>query len=199
MASWKIDPAHTDISFSATHMMVTTVRGKFHSVGGEVALDETDPPASRAEITIDAASISTGFAARDQHLRSPDFLDVQQFPAIRFVTTRIAALSDERFRIDGELTIRDASRPVTFDADFLGFYTGLKGGRRAGFRASLEINRRDWGLAWNVALEKGGWLVGDQIGIALDVALEEAVVAADESPSGATPAPEATREPAAVS
>jgi polyisoprenoid-binding protein YceI len=188
MPTWNIDPAHTDISFSAKHMMVTTVRGKFHSVDGQVVIDETEPSRSRADITIDPASLSTGFDARDQHLRSPDFFDVERFPAIRFVSTTIRPLSEDRFRVEGELTIRDVARAVVFDAEFLGFYVGLQGNRRAGFSAHLTLDRKDWGLTWNVALERGGWLVGDKISIDLDVAVELPVAASAVDQAGANAA-----------
>ena len=184
--TFKIDPAHTDIAFSAKHMMVTTVRGKFDGVDGELHLDETEPTRSTGEIRVQTASLSTGFEARDQHLRSADFFDVEHHPFIVFRSTAIEQRDDDRFRITGDLTIRETTRPVTLEAELLGFYPGLDGGRRVGLSARTKINRKDWGLNWNVALESGGWLVGEEIKLEIDVAATEAAAsAADAAVEGA--------------
>jgi polyisoprenoid-binding protein YceI len=173
--AWTIDAAHTDILFSAKHMMVTTVRGKFHDVDGTLFLDENDPTRSSADIRITAASLSTGVDPRDAHLRSADFLDADNYPFIDFRSTAVEHVKGDAYRITGELTIRETTRPVTFDATFLGFYAGMQGGRRAGLSARTRINRKDWGLGWNVALEAGGWLVGEDVTIEIEVAVEQAV------------------------
>jgi polyisoprenoid-binding protein YceI len=181
MATFAIDPAHTDVLFSAKHMMVTTVRGTFTDVSGSIDIDETEPTASSATLTVKAASVDTGFAARDNHLRSGDFFAVETFPEIRVVSTKIQAKGGKGgndFVVTADVTIKDITRPVDFDVEFLGFYTGMDGGRRAGFSAKAKVNRKDWGLDWNVALEAGGWLVGDQIKLDVDVALQESIALA---------------------
>jgi polyisoprenoid-binding protein YceI len=171
---WTIDPAHTDILFSAKHMMVTTVRGKFHEVDGTLVLDESDPTRSSGGIRIGAASLNTGSAQRDGHLRSADFFDAERHPWITFRSTAVEHTGGDEYRVTGDLTIRETTRPATFDATFLGFYTGMQGGRRAGIAARTTLNRKDWGLGWNVALEAGGWLVGEEVTIEIEVAVDEA-------------------------
>lgn len=171
---WTIDQAHTDILFSAKHMMVTTVRGKFHEVDGTLVLDESDPTRSAGEIRIAAASLNTGAAPRDAHLRSADFFDAEHHPWITFRSTAVEHVAGDEYRVTGDLTIRETTRPATFDATFLGFYTGMQGGRRAGIAARTRLNRKDWGLGWNVALEAGGWLVGEDVTIEIEVAVDQA-------------------------
>ncbi len=171
--TWAIDPAHTDVLFTATHMMVTRVRGKFTDVAGRLVLDEDDPTRSQAEVTIKAASIDTGVAARDEHLRSPDFFDVANHPEITFRSTAIERRDDSSYRVVGDLTIKGVTRAVELDVTVLGFYRSMQGARRVGFSGSTKINREDWGLTWNVALEAGGWLVGKEIRIEFEVAAEE--------------------------
>ena len=181
MATFAIDPAHTDVLFSAKHMMVTTVRGTFTDVSGTIDIDETEPTASKAELTVKAASVDTGFGARDTHLRSGDFFAVEAYPEIRVVSTKIqpkGGMSGNDFVVTADVTIKDVTKPVDFDVEFLGFYTGMDGSRRAGFSAKAKVNRKDWGLDWNVALEAGGWLVGDQIKLEVDVALQESIALA---------------------
>lgn len=171
--TWMIDPAHTDVLFSVTHMMVTRVRGKFTRVAGVLHLDEDDPTRSTATLTIEAASIDTGVPARDEHLRSADFFDVATYPQITFRSTAIERRSDSVYRVVGDLTMKDVTRPVELDVTVLGFYRSMQGARRVGFSGSTTINREDWGLTWNVALEAGGWLVGKEIRIEFEVAAEE--------------------------
>jgi polyisoprenoid-binding protein YceI len=177
MTTWKIDPAHTDISFSAKHMMITTVRGKFAQVEGELELDETEPRNSRGEIRVAAASLSTGFDARDQHLRSADFFDVETHPRIAVRTTSVRPKDDGTYAVTADVTIRGVTRPVTFDVEYLGTTPGMRGRRHVGFTARAKVNRKDWGLNWNMALEAGGWLVGDDIKLEIDVAGDEVAVA----------------------
>jgi polyisoprenoid-binding protein YceI len=172
--TWNIDAAHTDVLFAAKHMMVTTVRGKFSDVEGSLTLDEANPTRSSAEIRIAAASLNTGAVQRDAHLRSADFFDVENYPAIVFTSTAIEHVAGDDYRILGALTIRETTRPITFDATFLGFYAGMNAGRRAGLSARTKINRKDWGLGWNVALEAGGWLVGEEVTIEIEIAVEQA-------------------------
>ena len=176
MSIWKIDPAHTDVSFSAKHMMITTVRGKFGRVEGSLELDEQEPRNSRGQIRVEAASLSTGFDARDEHLRSADFFDASTHNWIVFRATKVEP-RDGDYAVTGDVTIRGVTRPVTFDVEFLGTTPGMRGGRHAGFTARAKINRKDWGLNWNMALEAGGWLVGDEIKVEIDVAADEVEVA----------------------
>jgi polyisoprenoid-binding protein YceI len=178
MATYAIDPAHTDVLFSAKHMMVTSVRGTFTDVAGSIDLDEADPAASSAEIVIKAASVDTGFAARDTHLRSDDFFGAEAYPEIRVVSTAIRPTGRNEYVVTADVTIRDITKSVDFDVEFLGFYPAMDGARRAGFSAKAKVNRKDWNLNWNVALEAGGWLVGDKISLDIDIALQESVALA---------------------
>jgi len=173
--TWKTDPTHTDVQFSAKHMMVTTVRGKFTEVDGRLTLDMEDPARSSGSFTVRAASLNSGVEQRDTHLRSADFFDVAQYPEITFVSTAVEAKGGNDYAVTGDLTIRDTTKPVTFDVEFLGNYQGFQG-RRAGFHATAKINREDWGLTWNVGLEAGGWLVGKEIAIEIDLAMDEILV-----------------------
>lgn len=182
MDTWKIDPAHTDIAFSAKHMMVTTVRGKFDQVEGELLLDEHNPTNSRGEIRVAAASVSTGFEQRDQHLRSADFFDAANHPWIVARVTDIEQKGD-RYLVHTDVTIRGVTRPVTLEAEFLGVVKSMQGGRHAGFHLEGKVNREDWGLTWNMGLEAGGWLVGKEIRLDIDIAADAA--AAEQSQAGA--------------
>lgn len=178
MTTWKIDNAHTQINFSAKHMMVTTVRGTFHDVAGTIELDERDPTRSRGEFRVGAASVDTNFGARDTHLRSADFFDAEAYPDITFVSTEIDQVGDDQFKVTGDLTIRDMTKPITFDVQLEGIVPGMSGARHAGLSATTKIARDDWGLNWNVALEQGGWLVGKEIKLEIAIAADE--VAVDE-------------------
>lgn len=173
MTTWKIDSAHTQVNFSAKHMMVTNVRGTFHDVDGTIELDEQDPTRSRSEFRVAAASVDTNFGARDTHLRSPDFFDAERFPSISFVSTGIRQVGDDRFDVTGDLTIRDVTKPITFDVTLEGIVPGMSGGRHAGLSAKAKIVRGDWDLNWNVALEQGGWLVGKDINLDITIAADE--------------------------
>jgi polyisoprenoid-binding protein YceI len=173
MTTWKLDPAHTQVTFSAKHMMVTTVRGRFHDVQGTIELDESDPTRSHGEFHVAAGSVNTNFGARDNHLRSADFFHAEQFPTIRFVSTAIEAKSESDYLVTGDLTIRDVTRPVTFDVTLEGIVRGMNGQRHAGFDATTRLQREDWGLNWNVALEQDGWLVGKEIKLEIAIAADE--------------------------
>ena len=173
MTTWKLDTAHTQIAFSAKHMMVTTVRGTFHDVEGTIELDETDPTRSRGEFRIAAASVDTNFGARDAHLKSPDFFDAETYPNLTFVSTSIKQVKDDEFEVTGDLTIKDVTRPATFKVELEGIVPGMYGGRHAGLAASARIKREDWGLGWNVALEQAGWLVGKEIKLEIAIAADE--------------------------
>jgi polyisoprenoid-binding protein YceI len=168
---WKIDPAHTTVEFAVKHMMFTTVRGRFKDVAGTIVVDEAHPERSAVEVEIGAASIDTGVADRDAHLRSADFLDAETYPTLTFKSKRIEgahAREGDRFRVVGDLTIRGTTLEVTLEATFEGTGQDPWGGLRAGFRATTEIDRRDWGLQWNQALETGGILVGNNVRIEIE-------------------------------
>ncbi|MBL1133987.1 MAG: polyisoprenoid-binding protein [Chloroflexi bacterium] len=169
MAKWNIDPAHTGINFSVRHMMVTTVRGSFQNFNGTIEFDPANPTAGSVEVTIDANSINTGASDRDNHLRSADFFDVANHPNITFKSTKVEVKGDNTGKIYGDLTIHGVTRPVVLDTEFLGENTNPWGAKVIGFNATTKINREDFGLTWNVALETGGVLVGKEIKIELDV------------------------------
>ena len=177
--SWAVDPMHTQIEFSAKHMGLMTVRGHFTSVRVELDLNEEDFTASSVEARIGTASLITNDARRDAHLKSPDFLDVEQFQTIMFKSTRIERATHDTYKMTGDLTIRDVTRPVTLEVVYSGQAKDPMGGVHAGFSAFSTINRKDWGLTWNVALETGGLLVGEEVKLALEVeVLRAAEVAA---------------------
>ena len=168
--TWNIDPIHTAAEFKVKHMMISNVKGNFTAVGGAVKLDEGDLANSRVEATIEAGSIHTGNADRDVHLKSPDFFDVEKFPALSFTSTSITRTGDGELAVGGDLTIRGVTRDVVFAVD--GPTPPAKdpwGNIRIGFSAATKINRKDFGLTWNAALETGGILVGDEVTITLDV------------------------------
>jgi polyisoprenoid-binding protein YceI len=168
--TWDLDPAHTRLGFAARHAMVATVRGNFAVFSGVLLLDEADPTRSSAEVHIDAASVTTGNDQRDAHLRSPDFFDLQNHPELVFRSTRAeAGASQDEYRLFGELTIRGESRPVVLDLEFQGSTVDPFGNLRAGFEGKSTVNRKDWGLVWNAALETGGVMLGDKVKLELDV------------------------------
>ena len=167
--TWQIDPVHTTVDFAVKHLMISTVRGTFGAVAGTIVLDEENPAASYVTAEIGAASIDTRQEQRDAHLRSPDFFDVEKFPAITFRSTRVEGLGGGRFDVAGDLTIRGVTRPVVLEVTDEGRGGDPWGGRRAGFSASTKIDRRDFGLTWNQALETGGVLVGNDVRISLEV------------------------------
>jgi polyisoprenoid-binding protein YceI len=152
--------------------MIATVRGRFREVVGTIDIDEDDVSRSSVEARVKVASIDTGADQRDDHLRSADFFDAAAYPEIAFQSSRIEP-AGAGYRVHGELTIRDTTRPVVLETQDLGVVAGLDGVRRAAFSAKTQVNRGDWGLTWNVALEAGGWLVGDEIAIELDIAAVE--------------------------
>ena len=186
MNTWQLDTAHSTVSFTAKHMMITKTRGIFTGVTGTIDFDEANPAASSVSVTIAAASIDTGMEPRDNHLRSADFLDAESFPTLTFVSTSIEPKGD-RWAITGDLSIRGVTRSVVLDTEFLGVVKAMDGRRHAGFEATTKIKRSDFGLTWNVGLETGGWLVSDEIAIELEVAADElAAVPADRPLAGAS-------------
>ena len=169
--AWTIDAAHTTVEFAVKHMMFTTVRGRFKAFSGTIAIDEKHPDQSKVEVDIDASSIDTGVADRDAHLRSADFLDVEHHPRITFRSTKVDGAhkaAGDRFTVQGELSIRGKSIPVTLDASFEGAGKDPWGNEKAGFSARTEIDRREWGLTWNQALETGGILVANAVKIEIE-------------------------------
>ena len=170
-STWTIDASHSLVEFSAKHMMITTVKGRIADVRGTLTIDESRPEASSVEVEFDAASIDTRADQRDQHLRSADFLDVERFPKITFRSRRVegaAATEGATFRIVGDLTIRGTTREVTLDATYEGAGRDPWGGDRISFSATTKIDRRDFGLTWNAALEAGGVLVSNDIKIHIE-------------------------------
>ncbi|MER5773829.1 YceI family protein [Streptomyces sp. NPDC002039] len=164
-----LDPAHTRIGFIARHAMVTKVRGAFHHFEGTARLDGADPARSTAQVVIKAESIDTGVEQRDQHLRTNDFLDVPNFPDITFRSTSVEPASDTEYRVTGDLTIKDTTRPVTIDFEYTGSAADPFGNRRVGLEGSVTISRKDFGVTWNAALEGGGVLVGDKVVLEFDI------------------------------
>ena len=167
--SWNIDRSHSQITFSVRHMMISNVHGRFEEFAGTVDFNEQDPSLSTVSVEIDAASINTREPQRDTHLTSPDFLNAAEFPKLTFRSTRVELVGDSHARLHGDLTIRGLSRPVTLDVEYAGTAKSPWGTTSAGFSASTRINRKDWDLNWNVALETGGILVGDTININIEL------------------------------
>jgi len=168
--TWNIDPAHTTAEFKVRHMMITNVRGQFSRITGMVTLDESDVTKSRVEASIDAASINTREPDRDMHLKSADFFDVEKFPTLTFASTHVTPSGDGELEVEGDLTIHGVTRKVAFGVE--GPTPPGKdpwGNTRMGLSATTKINRKDFGLTWNTALETGGILVGDEVTITLDV------------------------------
>jgi polyisoprenoid-binding protein YceI len=170
--TWTLDPDHSSIEFAARHMMITTVKGRIGDVRGTIVLDQTDPVRSTAEAEFNTASIDTRSVPRDQHLRSADFLDVENFPTLTFRSTRLTGsplTEGAGFQIIGDLTIRGVTREVALDATFEGRGTDPWGTEKVSFSADTKIDRRDFGLTWNAALETGGMLVSNDVKIHLEI------------------------------
>jgi polyisoprenoid-binding protein YceI len=167
--TWKIDPAHSGVHFTVRHMVFTKVRGSFSGFEGSIEFDPDQPSASRVTAKIDATTIDTREAKRDEHLRSADFFDVEKFPAITFESASVEKRGEDRYTLTGDLTIHGTTRRVELDAEYLGTGGDPWGGQRVAFQAETKILRKDFGLSWNQVLETGGLLVGDQIEITLDV------------------------------
>ena len=171
MPEWTLDTAHANVEFSVKHMMISTIRGRFQELEVDVDFDEQAPARSSVVARIATASITTNQERRDMHLRSADFLDAENYPEMLFKSTSIAKISDRDYRISGDLTIKDQTHPVVLDTELLGTVPGMQGGRLTAVSADTRISRTDWGLTWNVSLESGGWLVGDEIKIHLEFEL----------------------------
>ncbi|MET9659555.1 YceI family protein [Streptomyces sp. NPDC006510] len=166
---YAIDPAHSSIGFTVRHAMVTNVRGSFGEHGGSLKLDGSDPANSTASIDVRIASVDTGIADRDGHLVSGDFFDAEKFPLMTFRSTQAEQLGGDMYRITGDLTIKDVTRPLSIDLEFNGSATDVYGNERVGFEGSADILRSDWGLTWNAALETGGVMVSDKVKLNFDI------------------------------
>jgi len=175
--AWELDTAHSLIEFSVKHMMISTAKGRFNTFSGTLDLDEQNPQASSVDVTIDIGSVNTGDLNRDGHLRNADFFDVEHYPTATFTSTQVEPLGDDRYRVYGDLTIRDITHPVTLDVTVEAVITDLHGKRRAGFSAQTSFNRKDFGLNWNVALETGGVLVSDKVTVNIEAQAVQAVEA----------------------
>lgn len=165
--TWTIDASHSSVSFVARHLVVSKVRGRFDVFAGAITIAE-DRLQSKVDATIEVGSVNTSDESRDGHLKSPDFFDAEQFPTITFATTSVRTDGSD-YVLVGDLTIKGVTRPVELELEFNGVEGDPWGGTRAGFSAETEINRKDWGLEWNVLLETGGALVGEKIKIQLDI------------------------------
>ena len=165
---YNIDGPHTSVEFVGRHLMITKVRGRFNDVRGQITIGE-EPERSHVEVEIDVASLSSGNDDRDAHLRSADFFDVEHYPAITFASTAVKPVRDNTWELTGDLTVRGTTRPITLQVDFDGGGSSPMGDERVGFSAATNIDREDFGLTWNVALETGGFLVGKTVRIELAV------------------------------
>jgi polyisoprenoid-binding protein YceI len=165
---WQLDPVHTSVEFVARHLMVSKVRGKFTDVSGTIHIAE-EPAESWVEAKIDPVSVETGDEQRDAHLRSPDFFDVERYPDITFRSTEVEGSSPSHFLVHGDLSVHGITRPVALEVEYHGVTSDPWGGRRAGFSASTELNREDFDLTWNIALEAGGVVVGKKIRLEFEI------------------------------
>ncbi len=177
MANWNIDPDHSVAGFIVRHMMCANVRGQFNRLSGAISFDPADIPHASVAVSIEAASIYTGIAKRDEHLRSPDFFDVTTHPAITFRSNNAEARGETRFTVNGDLTIRGVTRPVVLEVEYAGPVKSPFGDETTiGFAATTRINRQEFGVSWNEAMEEGGLVAGNEVQITLDI---EADLAAD--------------------
>jgi polyisoprenoid-binding protein YceI len=166
--TWAIDPSHTVAEFGVKHLMVSTTKGRFSDVTGSIELDESDITRSRVDVEIGVDSITTHDERRDAHLRSDDFFAVETYPKMTFTSTQVESNGKDRLNVTGDLTIRGVTRPVTLDVEFNGRATSPWGAEVIAYSAQTTINRKDFGLNWNVALEAGGVTVGDKVKISIE-------------------------------
>lgn len=167
--TYTFDPTHTHIGFAVRHAMVTNVRGKFTDLAGTAVLVGPDPAASSVEVTLQVASVDTGIQGRDDHLRGDDFFDAEKYPTIKFASTDVQLVSDDRVDIIGDLTIKDVTRQITLPMEFTGAATDPFGNERVGFEGAVKVSRKDYGLTWNAAMETGGLLVADSVKLTFEV------------------------------
>jgi polyisoprenoid-binding protein YceI len=171
---YTIDAAHTTVEFIGRHLMITKVRGRFPGVSGTINIDD-EPERSHVEVVLQVASVDTGIPDRDGHLRSADFFNADEYPTMTFKSTKVEAGRSGTWAVTGDLTVRDVTRPITLQVDFDGANASPMGDERIAFSAATEVDREDWGLTWNVALETGGVLVGKKVRIELNVQAVAAV------------------------
>jgi polyisoprenoid-binding protein YceI len=171
--AWEVDPSHSQVGFAVKHLVVSTVRGDFEKYSGKIQLDDEDVAKSSVEATIDVNSIDTKVADRDAHLKSADFFDAANHPAITFKSTRVEKAGKDKLKVRGDLTLRGVTKPVTLDVVTTPEVKGMSGEARRGFSATTKINRKDFGLAWNKAVEAGP-VVGDEVAITLDLEVVKA-------------------------
>jgi polyisoprenoid-binding protein YceI len=192
-ATYDVDPAHSRVGFSVKHLMIATVPGNFNDFAGKFDFDPAKGELKSAEFTVQAASINTNNAKRDEHLRSPDFFDVAKYPTITLTNSKIKKAGKNKFKWTGDLNMHGVTKPVTFDLTYAGSMKGMMGEQRAGFEATGKINRKDFGLNWNKALEAGGVAVSDEVQMTIEVSAIEA------KPESGAPAAAAKAAPAAAS
>lgn len=169
--TWQIDSSHSHINFTARHMMISKVRGSFENFSGTVNFDEENPTNTTVSVAVDLTSLNTRDEQRDGHLKSPDFFDVENYPTMKFVGTRVEQIDENNGRLYGQLTIKDITKEVVLDVEYAGIAKSPWGTESAGFSATGSLNRKEWGLNWNQALETGGVLVGDKINIEIELEL----------------------------
>ena len=169
MTTWNIDSSHSGVHFAVRHMVVSKVRGAFTRYRGTIEFDEQNPAVSKVSVRIESASIDTREPQRDAHLRSPDFFDVERYPTLSFESTKVEKLKGNNYRVTGDLVIHGVTKPVELEVEYLGGGKDPYGNQRIGFQAETSINRKDFGLNWNQALETGGVLVGDKVEISIDL------------------------------
>jgi polyisoprenoid-binding protein YceI len=172
---WEIDSNHSRFGFSARHMMVSKVRGGFDDFNGFIEIDGDDHTTAHGEFVIKAASVNSNVADRDAHLRSADFFGADRYPEIRFVSTGVEKLTDDNYKVTGDLTVKDVTRPISVDVSVDGRILDAWGNNRVGLTATTKINRKDWGLTWNMALEAGGVVVSDHINLEIEAAFLQKV------------------------
>lgn len=169
--SWQIDSSHSHINFTARHMMISKVRGNFENFSGTINFDEENPSNTTVNVEVDLTSVNTRDEKRDGHLKSPDFFDVENYPSMKFVSTRVEQIDENNGRLYGQLTIKDITKEVVLDVEYAGIAKSPWGTESAGFSATGSLNRKEWGLNWNQALETGGVLVGDKINMEIELEL----------------------------
>ena len=168
-STWTIDPTHSIVEFAVKHLVVTTVKGRFRELEGALQIDEARPEIASVSASIDVASIDTNVADRDAHLRSDDFFNAERYPKITFQSTGVERVDDTNYRVRGDLTIRDVTKPVVLDTEFEGQVDDPWGKRRAAFTATTQISRKEFGVRWNQLIESGGAVVGDNVKITLHI------------------------------
>jgi len=171
MAKWTIDPAHSEIEFRIKHLAIANVKGFFKKYSGEVESEGDDFNNPKITFTADSSSIDTNDEKRDQHLRSAEFFNIEKYPEIKFASTNYTKVQDNEYKLKGDLTILDVTKPIKLDVKFNGIAMDPWGGTRAGFHITGKLNRKDWGLTWNTALEAGGFLLADELKVSCEIEL----------------------------